>query len=101
MKRPPSSIYIPHIHYTVRVKNFKPHPNIDNAQAYVEHDDKNTCTLYMNLKRKPTPGDLAHELIHVLQFICLDRNINFTLEQEHIGYLMGYLMAQILGYHYV
>jgi hypothetical protein len=39
-------------------------------------------------------------LIHVLQFICVDRNMDFTVETEHMGYLMHYLMGQVLGFEY-
>lgn len=90
-------IYLPHIHYTVHVKQFQPHKDLENALAYVQNNGPNNCTLFIDLKQKIVPADLAHELVHVLQFICLARNINFTLEQEHMGYIMHYLMGRIMG----
>lgn len=92
-------IYIPHIHYTVFVKEAKTPPEeISNAKAWVISEDRNSCTLY--IEKKPNPCQLAHELVHVLQRICLNRNITFTLEQEHMGYLMDFLMGKILGFEY-
>ena len=46
------------------------------------------------------PGDVAHELIHVLQFICADRNMDFVREQEHMAYIMHYLMGKVYGHTY-
>jgi len=39
----------------------------------------------------------AHEVIHVIQNICIDRHINFTKETEHMGYLMQYILAKVIG----
>lgn len=95
-------IYLPHINYTVTVKQLKnPPEELLHCQAYAESIDKNNCIVYLDLKKKINAGDLAHELVHVLQFICLNRNINFTLEQEHMAYIMHYLMGKILGYTWV
>lgn len=91
-------IYLPHLNYTLKVKKFKVCAEMPNALAWVEHTDSNTCTLYLD--KKYTPGDLAHELVHVLQFIALDRNLRFELEQEHFGYMMQYFMGEILGYEW-
>ena len=93
-------IYLPHLHYTIFVKVFtKKPPQLLHAKAYTEHTDSNTCTLFLEKKRE-SPGDVAHELIHVLQFICEDRDMIFTLEREHMAYLMHYLMGKILGYEW-
>jgi len=89
-------IYLPHIHYTVYTKPLKAHPSLKYAQAWTERTNRNTSTIY--LPKKTNDGDLAHELIHVLQFICEDRNMNFLLEQEHTAYIMQYLMGKIRGY---
>lgn len=91
-------IYLPHIHYTVYVRRFKKHPSLSHALAYTERLDNNSAVLH--LPPRQTPGDLAHELIHVLRFICESRNMDFTLESEHMAYIMQYLMAQVLGYQW-
>ena len=89
-------IYLPHIHYTVYVRTFKKAPDsVSSALAYTENIDNNSCAIYLG--KKCHVGDVAHELIHVLQFICLARNMDFRLEQEHMGYLMQYLMGRLLG----
>ncbi len=90
-------IYLPHIHYTVKIREFKSPPKeISNAQAYTEHDKNGQCTVYLP-KGKQEAGDVAHELIHILQFMCLDRNMRFELEQEHMGYMMHYLMGCVFN----
>lgn len=92
-------IYIHHLHYTVNIKRLKIVPNdIPNAKRYVWKVDNNTSDMY--LPEKNTPTDIAHELIHVLQNICASRNMEFTEETEHMGYLMQWLMGKILGYEY-
>lgn len=40
---------------------------------------------------------VAHEVIHVLGEICIDRHITFTNEKEHMGYLMQYILGRIIG----
>lgn len=90
-------IYLPHIHYTVFVRRFKKAPQeTRSALAYVKYIDDNSCAIYLG--KENLAGDIAHELVHVLQYICLARNINFNLEMEHMGYIMHYLMGRILGY---
>jgi hypothetical protein len=91
-------IKIPHLGYTLIVKQ------PDGSQkwkAWVTHDSTNQCTLYIKqpIIRSEDPT-LAHELVHVLQYISADRNLDLTYELEHAGYLMGYLMNEILGYEY-
>ena len=90
-------IYLAHINYTVKVKRYRKVPDgSPNAIAYVERIDKNTSVIH--IPNKFGAGDLSHELIHVLQNICQDRDMEFTREVEHMGYLMHYLMSKIRGY---
>jgi hypothetical protein len=100
MKIKPKKIYLPHLNYTVHVRHFKPHPSGDsNAKAWAEHIDSRSAAIYIS--PRDTPCGIAHELIHVLQFIAADRNIDFIHEQEHFGYMMQYLMGKTLGYEWV
>lgn len=92
-------IYLPHINYTVHTRVFKYHARVPNARAYVKRTDKNSCIIY--LPKRTSSSDLAHELIHVLQYICTDRDMDFVQEQEHMGYIMHYLMGRIRGYEWV
>jgi len=95
------TILIPHLHYKVFIKKPTKEKPFENAVAWVESNGFYSCTLYINqpIKQKDIPT-LAHELVHVLQFIALERNIDFKLEHEHFGYLMNYMMNIILGYEY-
>ena len=69
--------------------------------AYVERDNKNQCTLFINrpvrLINTPT---LAHEIVHILQYIAEARNMDMVQEQEHFGYLMNYIMNRVLEFEY-
>ncbi len=92
-------IYLPHIKYTVYVKEFKtPPPQIANAQAWVRRDDMYSSTIFIKKGEKKNTPNIAHEVVHILQFICLDRNIDFCTETEHMGYLMQYFTGEIMGY---
>ena len=93
-------IYLPHIHYTIYVKEFKKAPDGTNFKAYaVKGEDGNSCTIY--LPKKPQPGTVAHELTHALRYICVDRNMDFRSEEEHMAYIMNYAINRILGYSYL
>ena len=93
-------IVIPHIAYTVYVKDIDKNP-YGNSIAYAWKLDENSCELFFkkNLKPKDAPT-VAHELVHVLQYICEGRGIDFSSEREHMGYIMQYMMNEILGYDY-
>lgn len=94
-------IYIPHLGYTVEIKKFKDDPRVPNAMAWSETlgPDKSAIYIHQPIKRVDTPL-LAHELIHVLQWIAVARGIDFTQEQEHFAYLMQWVMNEVLGYEY-
>ena len=92
-------IYLPHIHYTVHVKPFKKRVGVPEiALDYTERHDNNSCTVFLG--KRNMPGDIAHELVHVLQFICIARNMDFCTETEHMGYIMHFLMGKIMGHSY-
>lgn len=94
-------ILIPHLAYTVNVKEPGKNKPITNAVAWVEWDSDNECSLYIKQPIKPYQvPTLAHELVHVLQHISEARGIHFASEREHLGYLMQWLMNEVLGYSY-
>jgi hypothetical protein len=88
-------IYLPHINYTVEVRKYKPEPSLPNAFVWCERIDKNKTVLYLRPKT-PAPS-IAHELVHVLRYICRDRHMDFTLEEEHMAYIMQYLLGKLTG----
>lgn len=67
--------------------------------ASTEKIDKNTCILWLPHPIKAN-GTLFHEITHALQFICEARNIDFILEQEHMGYIAQFVTNEILGWKY-
>jgi hypothetical protein len=94
------SAYLPHIDYTVCFRPYKAPPDtIKNAKAWIRRDDRCGCTIY--LPKDQTPSGLSHELIHALQYICIDRCMDFDREFEHMAYLMQYLMGKVFGFDWV
>lgn len=96
-------VYLPHINYTVLIKKrgvCKKAPAWMKAVA--EKTSPNSATIYIKLpiSRNDYPT-LVHELIHVLQYICASRNIDFTAEQEHMAYIGNYIFNKATGFHYV
>ena len=92
-------IYLPHIKYTVHVRRFtKPHPELPNSHAYTTRVNQHSCAVY--IKKGAKPPIIAHELVHVLRFICQDRDMSFINEEEHMAYIMQLLMGRILGFEY-
>lgn len=91
-------IYIQHLAYTILVKE---PDKYSRHVAYVHKDNKSQCTIYIKrpVKFKETPT-LAHEIVHILQYIAESRSIDMTYEQEHMGYLMNYIMNEVLGFTY-
>lgn len=96
-------IKIKHLGYTVRVRPRKAHTTSPNWMLYVtERTDENTATIYANspIKTSDIPS-IVHEIIHALQFLSADRDIQFTQEQEHFAYLAQHILNEILDYKYI
>lgn len=88
-------IFLPHINYTVTVKEFKKLEGFVPTKAYTEYIDSRNCILH--LPKNIQGSMLCHEIVHVLQFICKARNMEFTLESEHMGYISQYLFMCVTG----
>lgn len=94
------TIKIDHLGYTIKIKDVSNHPKKDYVM-YVERDGFSNCTLYT--KKNITVKDfttLSHEVLHILQYIAEARNIDITYESENMGYMMQYILNQILGLEY-
>jgi hypothetical protein len=89
-------IHLPHLNYTIRVRDLKPNPDGGAPAAWMDRSHKDHSTLY--LPKRPDPCLVAHELVHVLQHLYKVRNMGFGLESEHGAYIMQYAMGRILGY---
>lgn len=93
-------VYLPHINYTVFIKTFEKSPKeLSSAKAYTAKGaDGKSCVMY--LPKKVTPGTVVHEVVHVLRYICEDKNMSFLLEEEHMAYIAQYITNEALGYEY-
>lgn len=96
-------IQIPHLGYTI-IYGINKKEFIDrqaNSVMFAENTNKNMGAIIF--RKQPNDADIstvAHEVVHVLQFICRRRNINMEDETEHMGYLMQYILNEIRGYKY-
>lgn len=96
-------ISIPHLGYKVlygvNLKEFVDRQS--KSHMFAENTNKSTATIVF----RGTPNDLqsgavAHEIMHVLQFMCRRRNIVMEDETEHMGYLMQYIFNEIYDREY-
>lgn len=85
--------------YTVRIRHArKPDPDMPYAAAWCERDGPLASTIYV--RPGVTPFTMAHEIMHVLRNICVDFNMDFTRESEHMAYLMQWLLGKAFGYEW-
>lgn len=94
---------IPHLNYKVYYgissKEFTGRQ--EKSVMFAENTNKNTGTIIF--RKKPTElesGTVAHEIVHILQYICKRRNITMEDEIEHMGYLMHYIFNEIYDREY-
>jgi hypothetical protein len=102
-------ILIPHLFYTIEVKDKKLAKG--KVKRYLEEGDfyacyeainKNNSKIWIKLPVKPTEvPTLVHEIIHCLQHLSRERDIDFKSEEEHFAYLTQYILNQILGYEFI
>lgn len=88
-------IQIPHLNYIVYVKDGY-HNEFGNLPS-CERLDFSSCCIHMPKKMRNQATTVAHEVVHAVQFIAEARHINMVLEQEHIAYMVQYIMAKIMG----
>ena len=99
-------IKIPHLKYTVFILDkskavgiTKEYLKTRNACAVRVNNTTATVFIKMPVKQLQFPL-LVHELVHVLQYIARDRDMDFIQEQEHFAYIMHYILNQVLGYEF-
>ena len=74
---------------------------MENFPAITKRDTSNQSTIYINLPLKEKDsGSLIHEIVHVLQYICEARHIDFISEMEHTAYIAHYIFNKATGYEY-
>lgn len=100
LKKQPKTLVIdiPHLGYKIAViiepKEFTGRQ--EGSIMFAENSGKDIASIFF--RKKPTPsqaGIVAHEIMHVLQFMCRNRNIAMEVENEHMGYLMQYIFQNI------
>ena len=85
------TIRLPHLGFAVFVE---PKPkNWSTWASVLWTEGENFCT--MVLPDDIGPAALAHEIVHVLYYICKTYGMDFTREREHMGYITQYLMQEI------
>lgn len=94
-------IQINHLNYTIFVKDISKSEYNDMFDMCVVKEDDNSCTLYKpNKIKKHDIPTLAHEVLHCLQFISEARSIDLVQEEENMGYMMQYILNELLGFSY-
>ena len=96
------NIYLDYLFIRIEVsfksRNFLNERGIECAAEYIENGH-----IKLHFRNKPKFKDfpsVAHEVIHCLQWIAKDRNIDFTKEEEHFAYMMQFILNRIFGFSY-
>ncbi len=90
-------IELPHIWYTLIVKDIKSFPGTKLGSACSRRDSEHQSTLFLQVPIKfGNIDNMVHELNHVLRNLFEDRSMNFLEEREHAAYIMGYWTSEIL-----
>lgn len=102
------SVCLPHIRTTVHfldLSKLKDVPITGSAYTIKMGDDPykiDICVFIKNIKSSTKKimwmPIIAHELVHVIQLICSEIQTNIQEEQEHMAYIMTYLMGELLGF---
>lgn len=92
-------INLPHLTYQVYFYTGKDIPKNCSNEGSIAWTVKgeNSSAVCIREKIDAQPTLLAHEIMHVLQFLAHERNMDFLQEQEHFAYLMQFLLAEMLG----
>lgn len=88
--------------YTKDISKSKVHVPNRKLVMYFSPIDYNSSEIW--IPKKITKFDiptLAHEVVHILQHISKVRGIDFINEEEHFGYLMQFILNEILDYEYM
>ena len=94
-------ININHLGYVVYIKERSKFVGDNTSVAIAQQDTKDQSTIFIELPiRKINLSILAHEITHVLQYICESRGIDFKEEKEHMAYIMQYIFNEVCGYKY-
>lgn len=86
------TIRIPHLsNYRVRIRIATDKEIVAGFQGCCVRDGRFSSTIYA--RRNASPFVVAHEIMHVLRNICLDFHMDHDNENEHMAYLMQWLLG--------
>jgi hypothetical protein len=97
------TVEIPHLRFTVHfmdISKLKGVPIKGSGYTCVM-EDKSICIFIENIAE--TVKDInhiawvAHEIIHALAIMCEELGMKIEEEQEHMAYLMHYLLTEVIG----
>lgn len=96
-------IYFPHIAYTVYVKDIKGlKERLPGATAQTDCINRSTSIIWLKYPiDRTSPPTIAHEIIHVIRNILLDRNTRLKNENEHMAYIAQHIMGKVLNLVYI
>ena len=99
-------IEIPHLHATLWVMDMSKLKGTDiQGAGYCSRGEEkerhcNYLLFFQNIEEAVTiPQNFplfAHEVMHILTFICEDYHMEIGQEHEHMAYLMTYLLENII-----
>jgi len=101
------TIKIPHLFdFEVNVCDLKDVRGIEDQMpkgkgaGFTMETDKGAAVAFLeykaNIKKLSFAPVVAHEIVHVIQIICDRYKFKIENEQEHMAYIMSYLMQQIM-----
>lgn len=100
--KPYKIISIPHLRHEVIFYDMSNLKGVEiKGSAYTAIQDENTTLIFIEdikntVKKVEMSPWIAHELVHVLQILCEKIQAKFENEQEHMAYLMHYLMSELV-----
>jgi len=95
-------IEVPHLAYQIKygINTTDPYWMEDrHVKMFAENTNRHTASIFF--KKQPKMENVfivAHEVMHCLQYMCRNRNIDMARESEHMAYLMQYILGHIMGY---
>lgn len=101
-------IPLPHLGYSVYIEDItkyngkgKDKTFLENAEMFVESLDDHSSIMWITypVEKEDIPT-IAHETVHVLNNICKARLMTFENEEEHMAYIMQYILNAIIGRNY-
>lgn len=99
------TIEIPHLKFIVYVKDMSELRGVEvkgSGMTCLLEDKNSACIFLQDVKmlvKNPFFFPyVAHEVMHIIQILCKEFNMDIKNEHEHTAYLMNYLLEEILEY---